>query len=81
MPESPWTPEDTFGSRLALVRNRLGWNMTEAAEHCGTSDQSWRNWEIEGAKPRAMDEVVANIAKATGCDPIWLMFGTEAAAS
>lgn len=81
MPESPWTPDDTFGARLALIRNRMGWNMSEAATHCGTTDQSWRNWETGEAKPRAMDDIVAAIAKASGCDPVWLMFGHEQAAS
>lgn len=79
--ESPWTPDDTFGARLALIRQRMGWNMTEAAQACGTTDQSWRNWETGEAKPRAMDDAVAAIAKATGCNPVWLMFGNEAVAS
>lgn len=81
MSDSPWTPADTFASRLALVRNRMGWNVLEAATACEVSDQTWHNWESGTSKPRAMDDVVAAIAKATGCDPIWLMFGNEAAAS
>ncbi len=80
MPE-PWVPEDTFASRLALVRNRMGWNVLEAATACGCNDQSWRNWEAGDIKPRAMDDIIRSIAKATGCDPVWLMFGTEQAAS
>lgn len=78
---APWVPDDTFAARLALVRNRMGWNVLEAATACEVSDQSWHNWESGGSKPRAMDEVIGRIAKATGCDPVWLMFGTEQAAS
>lgn len=76
-----WVPEDTFASRLALVRNRMGWNVLEAATACEVSDQSWHDWEADKYKPRAMDEVIGRIAKASGCDPVWLMFGNEAVAS
>lgn len=75
-----WTPEDTFPARLALVRQRMGWNVQRAADECALDDQSWRNWE-RGTKPRELDEVVRKIASATGCDPVWLMFGDEAVAS
>ena len=36
----PWIPEDTFGSRLALVRQHMGWNMAEAARACDVDPQS-----------------------------------------
>lgn len=71
-----WTPEDTFGARLALVRQRLSWNVTQAANECDLPASSWSTWE-DGVKPRDMDEIVRKIAAATGCDPVWLMFGTE----
>lgn len=70
-----WVPEDTFGSRLALVRQRMGWNVTEAAEACGLSDESWRQWE-RGRKPRDYEAVVTKIAVKTGCSRAWLTFGS-----
>lgn len=54
--EAPWVPLDTFGARLALVRQHLGLNVLDAAKRCGINDQSWRNWEA-GKSPRGMDRV------------------------
>lgn len=76
-----WIPEDTFASRLALVRQHKSWNVAEAARECEVDPQAWRNWEAQLNKPRAMDDVVEKIAVASGCDPRWLMFGNEAIAS
>lgn len=73
----PWVPEDTFGSRLALIRNRLGWNVSEAARACSTTDQSWHNWEA-GGNPRSYQQVCERIAKASGCNIVWLMLGEQA---
>lgn len=53
----PWVPEDTFGSRLALVRQRRGWNIAEAARACKVDPQSWANWEA-GASPRKFEQVI-----------------------
>lgn len=69
-----WVPTDTFGARLALIRQANGWNVKEAAEACGLDDQSWRNWEA-GRKPRRMDEIALQIARATRCDYVWLLAG------
>lgn len=72
-----WVPADTFGARLALVRQWLGgWNVKKAAELCELDDQSWRNWEA-GKSPRDYEIVCAKIARATGCDRTWLMAGGE----
>lgn len=70
----PWIPENTFAARLALVRNRMGWNVKAAADACGLSSVSWRVWE-GGARPRRFDVVCDQIVAATGCDPVWLMMG------
>lgn len=69
-----WVPQDTFGARLALVRQARRWNISEAAEACGLIGESWRNWE-HGRPPRSMNEVVVAISEATGCDREWLMWG------
>ncbi len=69
-----WVPKDTFGARLALVRQRMGWNVREAATTCGQKPQSWSNWE-DGAGCRHMEDVARAISDATGCDYVWLMAG------
>lgn len=75
----PWRPADTFGSRLAWIRQELHWNVKQAADACGLPDQSWRNWE-DGRSPRSMSDVVQAIAAATGVDRDWLMWGQSAPA-
>lgn len=70
-----WVPQDTFGARLALIRQRMGgWNVKRTAEFCGLDDQSWRNWE-GGTPPRDYEAVCAKISAATGCDLRWLKAG------
>lgn len=73
-PDEPWVPEDTFGSRLALVRQAMKWNVKEAAEACGLNDQSWRNWE-EGKRPRDLLDVAHKIAEATLINEAWIVMG------
>lgn len=73
----PWIPgDDTFGARLALVRQRMGWgNVAEAAEACDIPVPSWRNWERDGRTPRNIIEISGKIAARTGCDQLWLERG------
>ena len=69
-------PKDTFGARLAVVRQTLGgWNVKRTALHCGLDDQTWRNWEAGKNPPRDMEAVCRQIAKATGISYQWLMIG------
>lgn len=71
----PWVPSDTFGTRLAMLRQALGgWNVKRAATACKLDPQSWRNWEA-GHGCRNMESVARQIADATGCDYTWLMAG------
>ena len=72
----PWVPEDSFGNRLAQVRNHMGWNVLEAARECGINQQSWRNWE-EGGSPRDFTQACRKIAERTGCSLQWLVFGNH----
>lgn len=70
-----WTVDDTtFGARLALVRQRMGWNIKEAATACGIPPASWASWEA-GALPRKREETCEKIAAQTGADYLWLMVG------
>lgn len=71
----PWTANDaTFGARLALIRQRMGWgNLKEAAVACGMPVESWRAWERDNVLPRRYLETCAQIATATGCDYGWLV--------
>lgn len=77
MPPRGWTADDsTFGARLALVRQRMGWgNVKEAAVNCGVPTESWRTWERDGVEPRRIVEIAATIADRTGCDYGWLLTG------
>lgn len=75
---SSWVPTtDTFGARLALVRHQMGWNMAEAAKACGVSESTWGGWERDGRSPHGLAQVAAAIARASGCDDVWLMKGKE----
>ncbi|GIE75752.1 hypothetical protein Aph02nite_17020 [Actinoplanes philippinensis] len=70
-----WTVDDTtFGARLALVRQRMQWNIKEAAKECGLPPASWGTWE-NGAMPRKYTEVCEKIARRTGADFVWLIAG------
>ncbi len=71
-----WTVDDSsFGARLALVRQKMDWNIKEAARECGVPGASWRTWERDGVSPRNKDEIAWTIAERTGCDYGWLLAG------
>jgi hypothetical protein len=73
-----WVPSvDTFGSRLALVRHRMNWNVKEAARECGLPAATWRSWEMDGSLPRNIITIAMTIASRTGCDYLWLVHGPE----
>lgn len=74
----PWIPSmDTFATRLALVRHRMGWNVKEAARECGVPGASWRFWEMNGGVPRSLITIAMTIAAKTGCDYLWLVHGPD----
>lgn len=70
-----WRPDDTsFGARLALVRQRMGWgNVKEAALACGQPVESWRSWERDGRQPRDYMRICMAISERTGVDLAWLV--------
>ena len=72
-----WIAADaTFGARLALVRQKMGWgNIAKAAKECGVPTDSWRNWEVDGVEPRRLVTIAMTIASRTGCDYLWLVHG------
>lgn len=71
-----WVPTtEAFGARLALVRHRMGWNISEAAQACGLSESNWRGWELQGRQPHKFQKVAEAISTVTGVDPVWLMMG------
>lgn len=73
-----WVPDDaTFGARLALVRQRMGWNMKEAALACGIKPNTWRDWELKGREPHRLKAMCEQIASYTGCNYLWLMTGRD----
>lgn len=74
--DEPWVPTDSFGTRLAILRQHLGgWNVKRAAEACGLDDQKWRNWEAGRSKPRDLEAIARQISDALGCDYVWLLAG------
>ena len=72
-----WVPTlNTFGARLAVVRQRMGWgNLKEAAIACGLPPASWRSWERDGVSPRRVVEIARGISERTGVDYMWLLTG------
>lgn len=75
-----WVPDGhTFAARLALIRQRMVWNIKEAARACSLSDSSWREWELSGRLPRDYENVCKQIADIAGCDLYWLMTGSPTA--
>jgi hypothetical protein len=76
---SGWTADDqTFGARLALIRQRMGWgNIARAAKECGVPTDSWRNWEVDGVEPRRLTTIAMAIASKVGCDYLWLVHGPD----
>jgi hypothetical protein len=71
--EIGWVPDDaTFGARLAMVRQHMGWgNVAVAAEACHLPTTSWRNWE-RGRLPRDLVGAAKQVAAVSGCDLLWL---------
>ncbi len=67
-----WAPGESWGLRLAAVRQVMGWNVAEAARACGLAQASWANWE-DGKNPRDPITVVKKVAAATGVDQLWLL--------
>lgn len=76
-PRTSWIPDDsTFGARLALVRQHMGWgNVLKAAEECKVPVESWRRWERDGRRPHDIQEQAEKISERTGCDFDWLLRG------
>ncbi len=80
-PEPPalWVPDDgAFGTRLAMIRQRMSWgNVKEAALACGLPPESWRTWERDNVEPRRYELICRQIAGRVGCDLDWLMRGSR----
>lgn len=76
--EAGWVADDSsFGARLALVRQRMGWsNVSEAARQCGLLPESWRLWE-QGRMPSRLTTIAMAIATRAGCDYLWLVHGPD----
>lgn len=76
MSSSGWIPDqESFGTRLAMVRQHHGWNIKKAAIECGLDPVSWLYWETRGRMPRHYQGVCMQIAEHSGCQLVWLMTG------
>lgn len=76
--QESWVPTtETFGARLALLRQNMKWpTIKEAALACGLGRQSWSNWEA-GKRVLDYQDVCAKISARTGVDRYWLMTGEQ----
>lgn len=75
---SAWVPDlGSYGARLALVRQHMGWNMKEAARECGLPQNSWLGWESTGHNPRDFVRVSEAISKRTGATVDGLLPGQK----
>jgi transcriptional regulator with XRE-family HTH domain len=79
--DTDWVPEDTWGARLALVRQHMGWNYEQAGKACDIEPETWRQWEKRGRSPRKIHEIARRIASVSGANYVWLMAGGELARS
>jgi hypothetical protein len=72
-----WIPDDgTFGARLALIRQKMGWgNVNKAGAECGIPPESWRTWERDNVEPRGYEAICKRISARTGVHLDWLMRG------
>ena len=72
----PGIPADTFGARLAVMRQAAGGlNIRAAARRCGINESSWHTWEVGQTKPRDYIGVCRQIAEALGFDVRWIALG------
>jgi transcriptional regulator with XRE-family HTH domain len=77
-----WTVDDsTFGARLALIRQRMDWNIKEAGDQTGIAPSTWTEWERKGREPSSILASVRQIADRTGCDYFWLLTGERVVAA
>ncbi len=72
-----WVPStDTFGARLALVRQKMGWNQKQASEECDLSINAWARYEDEGGVADLIG-TVRKIVSRTGVNEMWLLTGVK----
>lgn len=70
-----WVPSDLeFGTRLAMIRQKMQWNLSQAALECGLGQNDWARYE-DGVKPRDIVAVADKISGRTGVDYSWLLIG------
>ena len=75
-------PADTFGARLALMRQASGGlNVAQAAGRCGIDDSSWRNWEAGKARPRDFIGACRQVSDGLDFDFEWVVLGGPLARS
>lgn len=71
-----WIPQDSFGSRLLLLRREKHMTVEQIAKLCGIAQPTWTTWE-NGARPRDFLTAVTKIVDATGVDRDWLLWGAS----
>src|SRR4051794_8260967 len=73
-PVSPWRPNDSFATRVKLVRMHLGDSQRSFAERTGLTYGEIQSIE-SGARVREEIDKGRRIALATRVDREWLLFG------
>lgn len=76
LPQSRKIPRDSFALRLISLRHELDLSQEQVADLCGVKRPTWATWE-NGSIPRNMAEQAQKIARATGYDRDWLLYGHE----
>lgn len=71
-----WIPVDDFPWRLGLVLVQLKWNAAQLDRECDLGKNNTQRW-MDGARPRDYENVCFKIARRTGCDLRWLMYGGQ----
>ena len=71
-----WIPDETFATRLMIVRHEKKLSTRELAKLLGVTDKTVWNWE-HGKVPKNIAETAEQIAAITGVDRDWLLWGRD----
>ncbi len=76
-----FVPQFGFGDRLRLARRHAGLGTKELSAKLGLYETAITVYERSGRVPSPKNrdpwELIQDIARATGVDPIWLMTGKD----
>jgi len=65
--------KDTLGGRIGRAREAMGYDMIEAAEKIGVTQETYDNWENDRDEPRA--NKITIMAGVLSVSASWLLYG------